>query len=217
MINLISILKIGTVLATVYVLVALAWMLVRTGRRGLKPTFATGLGSENKGIVYAFFKGMLPSEKESVRKHLPTFVGGLLYHAGVFAAFTYLGLQIVQVEVWPSALLLIQILMTLGLVCGAALLLKRLVLRKMRVISTPDDFVANILVDLFLVFAISTTIWSTILPVYLVMTMLLLLYVPMGKIRHCVFFFCTRTIFGRLFGRRGVLPHPAREQLASSR
>jgi hypothetical protein len=214
--NLISILKIGTVLAALYALGALARMLVQTGRRGLEPTFAVGLGSETKGIAYAFFKGMLPSEKESVRKHWPTFVGGILYHTGLFAAFIYLGLQIAQTEIWPTALLLIQIIMVLGFVSGVALLLKRLVFRKMRIISTMDDFVANVLVNLFLASAISNTIWPTILSVYLVVTMLLLLYVPMGKIRHCVFFFCTRTIFGRLFGRRGVLPHPAREKMAGS-
>jgi hypothetical protein len=34
----------------------------------------------------------------------------------------------------------------------------------------------------------------------------LFLYLPFGKIRHCVFFFSTRYHFGAFFGRRGVLP-----------
>ena len=34
----------------------------------------------------------------------------------------------------------------------------------------------------------------------------LAVYVPLGKIRHCLFFFPTRYFFGSYFGRRGVLP-----------
>jgi hypothetical protein len=33
-------------------------------------------------------------------------------------------------------------------------------------------------------------------------------YVPLGKIRHCLYFFFSRIFFGKFFGRRGVLPHP---------
>jgi hypothetical protein len=37
----------------------------------------------------------------------------------------------------------------------------------------------------------------------------LLLYVPLGKIRHCLFFFATRYHTGIYFGRRGTLPPAA--------
>jgi len=32
------------------------------------------------------------------------------------------------------------------------------------------------------------------------------LYIPVGKIRHCFFFFYSRILFGLFYGRRGVLP-----------
>lgn len=209
--------EISVVAAAVYALAALMLMLTRTATRRAKPTFAVSAGSESRGIAYAFFKGMLPSEKESVRKHLPTFAGGLLYHAGIFAAFVFLGLELTRTYVLATVASVLQVVIAIGLVAGLALLLKRMVLRKMRIISTPDDFIANGLVDLFLALSLMATMSQTILPLYFIVTVLLLLYVPLGKIRHCVFFFCTRTIFGRLFGRRGVLPHPAREKGAGSR
>jgi hypothetical protein len=35
---------------------------------------------------------------------------------------------------------------------------------------------------------------------------LLLVYAPLGKIRHCLFFFSTRSQLGAFFGRRGTYP-----------
>jgi hypothetical protein len=34
-------------------------------------------------------------------------------------------------------------------------------------------------------------------------------YVLLGKIRHCLYFFFSRMFFGKFFGRRAVFPHPA--------
>ena len=36
--------------------------------------------------------------------------------------------------------------------------------------------------------------------------MLLLAYAPLGKIRHCLFFFIARGHLGRHYGRRGTFP-----------
>lgn len=209
-------LKIATALAGVCALVALAVIFTRTRSYGLKPVYAVSAGSERRGVIYAFFKGMLPSEKESVRKHIPTFVGGMFYHAGIFAALAYLALLFFQFDMGPAATQVIRIVVAVGLVSGVALLIKRLSLSKMRAISTPDDVIANALVDLFLAAALAVSFSLELLPFYLIAAILLFLYIPLGKIRHCVFFFCTRTIFGRLFGRRGVLPHPPRETMAGS-
>jgi hypothetical protein len=39
-----------------------------------------------------------------------------------------------------------------------------------------------------------------------VVAMGLFLYVPLGKIRHCFFFFAARCHMGAHFGRRGTFP-----------
>jgi len=148
---------------------------------------------------------------------MPTFVGGILYHAGIFAAALNLLLVVTHVTVPPAVVLALRSLMLAGLVSGVALLVKRLALPKMRIISTPDDIIANVMVDLFLVLSIATTMMVTLEPWLLGSTILLLLYIPIGKIRHCVFFFYTRIVFGMLFGRRGVNPHPAQESQRAAR
>jgi hypothetical protein len=45
------------------------------------------------------------------------------------------------------------------------------------------------------------------IPMYIVSTVMFI-YVPLGKVRHCLYFFFSRLFFGKFFGRRAVLPHP---------
>lgn len=157
-------------------------------------------------MFYAFFKGMLPWEKESVAKHLPTFVAGLLYHAGIFSALLYLLFAVTRITPTASLIEILRIAIGIGLACGLGLLIKRFSLPKMRLISTVDDAVANLLVDFFLAAALAATLSLSYEPAFFVTAIVLLIYVPIGKIRHCVFFFFTRIVFGLYFGRRGVLP-----------
>ena len=46
------------------------------------------------------------------------------------------------------------------------------------------------------------TQWTT---GFLLATVVLALYAPLGKIRHCVFFFLARGLFGARLGRRGII------------
>jgi hypothetical protein len=199
-------------IAVIYAVVALAFLLWRTASLGRKPTYSKPAGLESRGITYAFFRGMMPSEKESVQKHLPTFVGGIFYHAGIFASAAFVVSVVTNYHISPVLVLCLRMLMLAGLVSGVALLVKRLALPKMRIISTPDDVIANVIVDFFLAASIATTISADFTPELLGIAIILLAYLPIGKIRHCVYFFYTRTIYGRLFGRRGVLPHPVQER-----
>ena len=47
---------------------------------------------------------------------------------------------------------------------------------------------------------------SCALAMLLIAAMVLLCYAPLGKIRHCLFFFLSRYHLGRHFGRRGTFP-----------
>ncbi len=96
-----------------------------------------------------------------------------------------------------------------GAVAGAGLLVKRPATFALRAISTPDDYVANVLVTAFVIAAAATVRTGKFAVPFLAIAVLLLLYVPLGKIRHCALFFVSRITFGRFFGRRGVLARPA--------
>jgi hypothetical protein len=87
-----------------------------------------------------------------------------------------------------------------------ALFLKRILLPVIRKISCPDDYAANLLVDIFLVFTFVQTYSESFTPFYYLAAVVMLLYIPVGKIRHCFFFFYAKMLFGNFYGRRGVLP-----------
>ncbi|MFB0564558.1 MAG: hypothetical protein ACETWK_02630 [Candidatus Aminicenantaceae bacterium] len=156
--------------------------------------------------MYAFGKGLMPWEKESARKHLPTYLAGVLYHASFFSALFYLFSLIIPFQLTVLVISLFRFLTIIGLLCGLGLLLKRTVHRYLRKISCPDDFASNLIVDVFLAFALANTFFSSIKPFFYLTAILLFIYIPLGKIRHCFFFFYVRILFGVFYGRRGVLP-----------
>ena len=188
-------------------LVSLAILITRTLAFGRKPSYSRAQGSPGRGLLYAFGQGMMPWEKESAASHLPTFIAGIVYHAAIFGAIALLVAHLVPLTLPSVILKILRLVILAGLLSGLGLLVKRFAVSGMRAISCPDDFVANVLVDLFLAAAFAVTLLNGAQPYFFVAAIVLFLYVPAGKIRHCLFFFYTRILFGIFFGRRGVLPH----------
>ena len=54
-------------------------------------------GSVKKGIIYSFTGAMSPTAKESAYLHLPTYVAGLLYHAGIFTSLLFFVWTVISV------------------------------------------------------------------------------------------------------------------------
>jgi hypothetical protein len=192
------------VLLTVQVLQTLSF-----GRRRLH---SEAEGRPRKGIIYALGRGMMPWEKESAARHLPTYIAGMIYHAGVFAAILSVLLLAAGIRLPAPGLTVFRLLLAAGLFSGTALLLKRVIQPKMRSISCPDDYVSNLLVDGFVLSGLLSSWLTAAVPVFFAAAILTFLYMPLGKLRHCFFFFYSRILFGSYFGRRGVLPRrrPAR-------
>ena len=197
--------------SALYAIAALVFLWKKTCAFGKAEDLSTPRGSGLSGIIYAFGKGMLPWEKESVVKHLPTYIGGIVYHSALLTALLFIFWDMFLLPMTSLVLTALKILWLAGATAGFAMALKRILSPTMRRLSCPDDFFANIFADVFLVLAIlsgSNPEWRTAL---YVCSILLFIYIPLGKIRHCFFFFTTRIIFGKFFGRRGVFPVPRRE------
>ena len=192
--------------AGLWCLLALGWQFRRAKAFGARRLFSKAAGAPAAGVRYAFLQGMAPGAKESVMLHLPSYGAGLVYHAGIFAAFILLAARIVSPQLPILAARLLGGLALAGAAAGLALLLKRAFKPHLRGISQPDDFLANALVTAFAGLA-SWTVWVPGMErAWMIEGIALVLYIPFGKIRHCLFFFPTRTHFGAFFGRRGVFP-----------
>lgn len=209
--SLFAVLKLGVLASVLFCLVVLTVMLLQTFTFGRRPTYAHPQGSSFAGIVYAFGLGMLPWEKESAAQHIWTYAGGILYHAGILMAMLFLATVLLRISLPATLLQAVRILLIIGVVSGVALLIKRILQPHMRFLSGGDDYLANVLVDLLLLLALTATFTETMLVPFPVIAIITFIYIPFGKLRHCVFYFYTRVLFGVFFGRRGVLPHPSKK------
>lgn len=207
----IPVLKYAVIISFFISVISLSILVLRTFSFGKRPLYAEPKGDVKKGIVYAFGKGMMPWEKESAIKHLPSYIGGILYHLGVFGGFFYLLVTLVPIDLPTLVLLFMRIVLLVGVISGASLLLKRILSPQMRVLSCPDDFAANIIVNIFVLAALLHTFYPGITHLFFLAAVIMFLYMPLGKIRHCFFFFYTRILFGMFYGRRDIFPPKSHE------
>jgi len=165
-------------------------------------------GDSSNGIKYAFTTGMMPWAKESTQIHMIAYLRGIGFHIGIFAA---IGAVIIS-PFWgylPSLLssTLFWVL-TIGAILGAAGGIMRIAEHNLRGLSLPDDHFAVWLTTLFIAAAgLAVLNEAFMIPMYVV-SAITFVYVPLGKIRHCLYFFFSRIFFGKFFGRRAVFPHP---------
>jgi hypothetical protein len=89
---------------------------------------------------------------------------------------------------------------------GVGLLVQRMFSPTLRAMSAPDDYLAIVASCGLLALVSIGPGHETALMLY---TSLLLIYLPLGKLRHVVFFFVARADYGRRLGHRGVYPPAA--------
>jgi hypothetical protein len=199
-------LRIGVLITGAWTLLALTALVLRARSSGTPRYFARPAGGPMAGVAYAFGPGMSPTAKESVREHLPTYFAGVGYHAGILAGLAYLVLVLSGVEPAGLPLRVFQALCLLGSLSGVALLAKRLLTAHLRRLSCPDDYAANVLTTGFVALACASATSPALTPAFLAEAAVLMLYAPLGKIKHCFFFFPSRYYLGAHFGRRGTFP-----------
>jgi len=201
--TLLGTLRILTLAAAAFCVAALGVLIARILAAGRRRYLSAPRGDAGRGVAYAFGKGMV--DKESITRHLLTALGGALYHTAIFAGLLDVLWTALPIRPAPPRAAFRPLLLA-GAVVGLALLAKRSAKPHLRRLSCPDDFFANLFVDLFLVLAFLHTYRPALESALMAVSILLFVYIPLGKIRHCVFFFFTRLVYGLHFGRRGALP-----------
>ena len=177
--------------------------MARARPRDLAPARGSGMA----GVAYAFTAGMMPWAKESTRHHWIAYLRGIGFHVGIF-----IGLPLVAANPWWGLLpngprLGLGTLLGLCAVLGAAGIVMRIREPILRTLSTADDYVAIVLVSAFLAFEAAALVSFAWMSVMYMAAGILLAYIPLGKIRHCLYFFFARAFFGQFVGRRAVI-HP---------
>lgn len=201
-----EILRYGVILSFCTTFVILCFSVIKTINFNKKKLYSQPRGDGLKGIIYALGKGLAPWEKESAVKHLPTYLAGILYHMGIFAALFFLISLLIPFRLGSLVIVILRIFILVGILCGIGLFVKRSLKPHLKKISCPDDYASNLLVDGFLIILLIDTYRGNLRAILFAVAIILALYIPLGKIRHCFFFFYSRILFGFFFGRRGVLP-----------
>lgn len=186
-----------------------------TKRRALPIDKSPVKGNIPHGIAYAFTTGMMPWAKESTRIHLIAYLRGIGFHIGIFTAIGTVILSPLWGFLPPLLSSTLFWVLIPGALLGAAGGLMRLAEHNLRGLSLPDDHFAVWLTTLFIVVTgLGLVFEAFVVPMYIV-SAVTFAYIPLGKIRHCLYFFFSRTFFGKFFGRRAVFPHgtPYREAL----
>jgi hypothetical protein len=178
-----------------------------TKRRAVPVDNSPIKGSLSNGLKYAFTSGMMPWAKESTRIHMLAYLRGIGFHIGIFAA---IGAVVIS-PFWgffrPLFIWTLFWVLTLGAILGAAGGVMRITEHHLRGLSLPDDHFAVWVTTLFIALAALAVLNEAfMIPMYIV-SAITFVYVPLGKIRHCLYFFFSRMFFGKFFGRRAVLPH----------
>jgi nitrate reductase gamma subunit len=189
-------------------------------------------GNVVAGVIYSNTKAMMPSQKESAYKHLPTFIAGILFHLGSFLALFLFMLLILDlftgnaISIFffrnPLISSLIAFYLWFTTCCGIGLIIRRMVSKKLRYITNADDYISTGLVTLFhLVSALLFTVYAFhalfhqyfshkahegAFCAYFLAATLLFLYLPFGKLKHAVYFLAARYHLGFFYGRRGTWP-----------
>jgi hypothetical protein len=187
---------------------------IRLVRLGKPPEYSRPAGKTGQALRFAFIGAMSPARKESAFLHLPTYTAGLFYHMGTFLSMFLFFFMIsgITPEGWIAKGIIAFLCISAG--SGIAILFKRIIKKELRSLSNPDDFISNFLVTLFQIITLAVLFlstgqlsnWPSVQLSYYLIYSLLMLYIPMGKLRHTIYFFAARYHLGIFFGWRGVWP-----------
>lgn len=168
-------------------------------------------GHTARAVLYSLTAAMSPLKKESAKRHVPTYVMGLVFHAGVFLGFVWLAVHFFAVAATPLAARSSGVFLILSSLSGAALFVKRTLKPKLRYFSTLDDYASNLIVVGFEAVTALALFDARFVPASFVYASVLFLYIPLGKLRHAIFFALARVYLGIFYGRRGVWGVKARK------
>jgi hypothetical protein len=196
--------EIGTAVLVLLYLLRLAVLLRRQPARDLA---TNPRGEIWRGTVDAFLTIIAPWRMESTQKHWLRYAEFAVFHLGVFLC---IALSFV-ITYAPGALIppvrvVALVLMAASLAAGGLRLYRRVRLPEMRIISSPDDYLAMGMVLGFLGTGMLGLMgWEAAIIAYFIVSALFLVYEPFSKIRHYIYYPFTRYYYGATFGRRGVI------------
>ena len=201
--------------ALLFCVVLLGEYFVRLLKHGSPKDLSQKSGNIAQAVCYSCIGAMSPMQKESAYLHLPTYTAGIFFHIGnfltiaVYLLFTLAAIFNFQIPIESTTNLIVMILAAIifiAAVCGMALFIKRLAKKELRDLSCADDYISNLLCTITLFLTTYSLLTLQFGAVYYVIMALLFVWMPLGKIKHVLYFFFARYHLGFFYGWRGTWP-----------
>lgn len=186
--------------------ISLSYHLLKLIRLGLPKDYSQKIGSLKSAITYSFVGAMNPLKKESAFLHYPTYAAGIIYHIGTFISIIFYFIFLTNISLIYSFQLAVVCILIVSGISGLGIFIKRILLKKLRYLSNPDDYISNFLVTVFQLSTLIFLIYDSFAPYYFICAGLLFLYLPLGKLKHSLYFFAARFHLGYFYGWRGIWP-----------
>jgi hypothetical protein len=196
--------EIGT---AILVLLYLLRLIALFRRRLAREIASDPKGEIWRGTVDAFITIVAPWKMESTHKHWMRYVEFAVFHLGVFLNIALSFVLAYAPDLLPApASLVAFVVLSASFVAGGLRLYRRASLAEMRIISSPDDYIALVMVLLFLLTGLLSLLdWGPGTIAYFAVAALFLVYEPFSKIRHYIYYPFARYFYGAASARRGVI------------
>ena len=200
----------------------MAYRLVRILALGWSRDRVQAKGNKAGGVVVSFLKGIIiwpfiPWVKNTFSRNPITYLAGGLFHLGLFVVI-FLGTAHVLVWKslfgfgWPTlALPIVDWFAAAAIVAMIALLVNRFVNPVLRLISGPAEWLSWLIVFLPMVTGYMMThhLWfayEELFSLHMLAVDVLLIWIPMSRLSHFMFYFFSKAMHGADFGKRAVTP-----------
>jgi hypothetical protein len=169
-------------------------------------------GDRVGGAIHSLGNVLRPWEMESTRNNSFFYVEFIVFHIAVALTIgSTFFIPLVPQIMTPFVTKLIMTFMALAFLIGCRRIYRRFTQPEIKIISSPDDYFAIILMTVF--FAVGFMALAQLpehpesgwMWLYFLMTTFFLIYVPFSKISHYILYPFGRVNFGMIFGGRGVL------------
>lgn len=182
-------------------------------KKPFPPERAELKGDRVAGAIHSLTNVLRPWDMESTQKNLYFYAEFLIFHIAVALTIgSTFFIPLTPHLMTPAVTAVIMVFMGLAFLIGLRRIYRRLTVPEIKIISSPDDYFAIILMTVFFgVGFITMWLWMEGKPetgwmwVFFLMTTFFLLYVPFSKISHYVLYPFGRVNFGMIFGGRGIL------------